>query len=355
MKIIKINIIKLFTYTMAIMLILLSLGLSGKTLAALPETEVFAQPQNAQPVIQPAPPETEVFEEDLIEDHPAAQDSDPVIMFDIDEVGMPEIPVEDLIFMQWEKEGYPDDIGGHFYDSNTNSFGILVVNPSQQRIDELLEMFENRVIIIPCRFSFNELKQVQNEITELMFSNPNSGIYGSGIGWTSSNTGVHGFGDSGKEFRVTVSVDESVFDHYYAGFSSRYGDRVIVEAGYEAINEDTGGGIIMEGGSSAAINLSIIPVEITGTFGSNFGNGNAGGNHIWLWVIISIALLCSLALLIRFRLSPTPAKQTVNGGVDANNAALTDKQIISSIKDSGCEPGDELFLEIMKQVDDSKK
>jgi len=325
---------KRLTYTVALVLMVLALGLSGTAFATLPETEVYA--------------------EDIIEDYPAAYETSPDIMHDIDEVGQPEVPTGVNILMQWEKEGYPEDIGGFYYDYTAGSYGVLVVDPSPQRMTELREVFGGYAVITPCKYSYNELLQVQREITEIMFSNTDSGIYGCGIGWTSTGRDVHGFGESGKEFRVTISVDESVFDHYNTGFANRYDDRVfVVEAAYPIALDDMDGGIIMEGSGSSAVVATIIPVEITGVFVGSLGNGSAGGsgNNLWLWIFLGVALLCSLALLIRYRRSLTPAMQAANGGVITANTGITNKQIISAIKDSGSEPSEELFHRIMVRVD----
>jgi len=323
---------KRFVFTSV--LVIIAFGLFGSALAVLPETEIF--------------------DDEIFEDYPAAHDSDPGDMYDIDEVGMPEIPIGQIIFMQWEKDGYPDDIGGFYYNSDVDSYGVLVVNPNPKRMSELLEMFRNDVIITPCRYSYNELMRVQKEITEMMMSNPNSGIYGNGIGWISAGGVVHGFGDSGKEFRVTISVDESVFDHYNTGLTGRYGDRVYVEIGSVAIAEDMDGAMIMEGGGYSITSATIIPVEITGIFIGSVGNGNvAGSGNIWPWIITGIVLFCALVLFVRFRLLPIPAIQTANGGIVTEKAALTGKQIIAAIKNSGSEPGEELFHKIMKRIDNT--
>jgi len=301
--------------------------------------------------------ETEIFDEDIIvaEDHPNEQSSDPVTMHDIEEVGMPEIPAVERILMQWEKEGYPDDIGGIYFDSEFNTYGILVVNPSPQRISELLELLDNDVIITPCIYSYNELMQVQNEITEMMVANPEGGIFSSGIGWGNVNNAGRGFGESGKEFRVSISVDASVFDHYNTGFTNRYGDRVIVSIGSPGIAlDDMDGGVVPEGTGSPATGITIIPIEITGTFigSTSSSSSSAGGNNnIRLWIVTVIAMLCTIAVFIRFRLLPAPVKQTINGDIITKNVPLTKKQIISAVKKSGNEPREEVYKSLMKRID----
>jgi len=309
-------------------------------------------------------PDTEVFADDVLED-PASHDLESAIMHDIDEVGQPDAPVWVVMFGQWEREGYPDDIGGVYYDSQADMYGILVVDPSPQRMAELRELFGDGVIITPCRFSYNELMMVKDEIVEKMGSSPNSGIYGVGLGWTSTGGRVHGFGESGKEFRVMIHVDESVFDHYSDGFVSRYGERVIVEVGHLVITEEMDDGMVMDGGrvmeggramggggDSLAIGADIVPIEISGVFSGGIGAGGSTffGDSYWLWLVIGIALLGTL-LLVRQRLRQAPAMQTANGGIVTANAALTDKQVVAAVKNSEAAPGDELFKTIMQRID----
>jgi hypothetical protein len=257
------------------------------------------------------------------------------------------------MFGQWEREGYPDDIGGYYYDSTADSYGILVVDPRPQRIAELRELFGGDIIITPCVFSYNELMIVNNEIIEMMKSNPDSGIYGVGIGWTNTGGAVHGFGESGKEFRVGITVDENVFDHYSAGFMNRYGERVYVEAGtgYTIQNDMDDGA--MNGGSGETIGANIIPIEITGVFSGGISAGGSIflGESTWLWLIIGIALLGTLLLFVSQRLRPTPAKQTTNGDIVTGNTALTKQQIITAVKNSESVPGDDLFKTILQRID----
>jgi len=302
--------------------------------------------------------EEEIFAEDNVEDPPVAYDSNLDVTYDVEEAVMPETPSIDLIITQWEMEGYPDDIGGKYYDSGFGTYGVLVVNPSAKRIKELHELFEAHgidVIITPCKYSYNELRQVQNEITEMMISNPDSGIYGTGTGWSSENRGVQGFGDSGKEFRVVIDVDESVFDHYRVGFANRYGDRVHVVVGlpFFRLSSSTDDGVVSEGSNATNTAITIIPIEITGKFDSA-GYYSAGGNgNLILWIITAIVLLFTLACLIRFRPLPALSKQTVNGNTVTEATTLTKKHLITAIKNSATEPGEELFGKIMKRVENA--
>lgn len=131
---------------------------------------------------------------------------------------------------QWEEYGYPDDIDSQYRDLDTGAAGISVVDPTPERLEELHAVFGNEVLITRSKYSHNELYRVREEIEALM-AEPDSKIYGLGVGWSSNEDGVFGFGESGRESRVVAMVDESMVDHYSAEFSGLYGDMVFVEAG----------------------------------------------------------------------------------------------------------------------------
>lgn len=131
---------------------------------------------------------------------------------------------------RWEEEGYPDDIGGVYMDPDTHTPGVIAVDPSPKRIAQLKEMLGEDTRITPGKYSYNELELVRQAV-EARMDRPDSKIYGLGIGWKSGGDGVTGFGESGREMRVTVTVDESVFDAYSDEFTRLYGDKVFVEAG----------------------------------------------------------------------------------------------------------------------------
>jgi len=313
-------------------------------------------------------PET-LLTESFETDDPGIPDDGQYEMHQVDEsIDMSWMTTAYVTFAEWEKFGYPDDIGGVYSLDGGSELGFLVVNPSQQRINELHELLGYNAVITPCKYSYNELKLVQQEITDMMSSSSNSGIYSSGLGWISTNGVVHGFGDSSKEFRVTVSVDESVFDHYNDGFTNRYGDRVVVEIGFAISTDDSmdggmwpgggpqSGGGGLEGGGSMASGVTIVPIDISGVFiGSDGGSNVGGGWNPLLWVVIGACLLCTLALFLWLRLRPAPAIQTANGGIITERAALTNRQVVAAVKDSGSEPGEQVFQAIIKRIDNHEK
>ena len=166
---------------------------------------------------------------------PSAQQNVPLT----DDLGVPvEIVPEEpphALLALWEREGYPDDIGGVYFDNDSGSLALLLVNPTPERIAELRALAGHDLIITPSTYSYNELRRIQDEIWAEVGAD--SKIFGVGVGWTSDeDRNVIGFGESGKEFRVLVWVDETVFEHYSSEFARRFGGRVVVEISEPNIN-----------------------------------------------------------------------------------------------------------------------
>ena len=276
----------------------------------------------------------------------------------------------DTLFMHWEKTGYPDDIGGVYYDSESGMMGFLLVSPTQERIDELRAMFDGDAVFTPSAYSYNELRLAQDEITAIM--GEGSGIYSTGVGWTSTDRRVHGFGDSGKEFRLVVGVDKSVFHQYSEGFAALYGDRVVVEVNEPVMTDDgiaimPGGGMttgiggsgldggLTEGGvDTRGLITPIVPIDLSVALsGSAFSQAATGGsdNFIWLWAILAAGLAGALLLAMRLRSRPVAAMQTANGGIVAGKVSISSKQVADAVRNSETAPSDGLFDKISKQID----
>lgn len=336
------KLVKKLTFTTALIFMALALALHGTVLAALPETQLF--------------------DEDSAEEYPAAHDTASDVTYDIEEVSIPDTPIADLIFMQWEKEGYPDDIGGVYFDSELGVMGVLVVNPTPERMDELRATFSDQVVFTPSAFSRNELRLAQDEINSIM--TPDSGIFSTGTGWTSTDGRVHGFGESGKEFRLIVGVDESVFEHYREGFAQLYGDRVVVQISDPIMNDslDDGwpGGYDLDGGvnEGGSVSSPITPVNISVALaGSAFfpATNNSPESNIWLWAVLAVGVAGTLLLLMRLRTRPTHAKQTANGGVVAEESLASEKQVVDAVRNSAIAPRDDLFDSIIQKIDVHQK
>ena len=208
---------------------------------------------------------------------------------------------------------YPDDVGGLYYDRETGKDYYLVIDPTPERLEELRTILSgsgSRVGISyydpmnlpenidelraqyrdsinftsPCKYSYTELMRVNYEMYLLM--GPDSSIYGAGLGWSNSNGVLTGFGETGKELRVIVSVAEKEVNRYSSEFTEKYGDMVVVEAGSHSFptapDSDMGENQI---GSGYAI-------EETG------GRTGLHGNTLWTLIIVGSVVLIALIAVI---------------------------------------------------------
>ena len=136
------------------------------------------------------------------------------------------------LFQYWEEYGYPNYVGGVFStDQSMRQLTVLLAGDDGTGENQILASLIDASCLSfgTAKYSYNALLAVNDEISYTMLTDDN--IYGTGVGWSSSRDGVHGFGESGKEFRVVVSVDESTLAEYNDKLHGLYGDTVVVEAG----------------------------------------------------------------------------------------------------------------------------
>ncbi len=138
----------------------------------------------------------------------------------------------------WETEGYPEDVGGVFYDQTSGKCGVLLTQLSRERESEILALtdYPEDVFFVQCSYSHKDMFVAQQQITAGYISDKK--IVGVGIGWISDDNGVTGFGESGYEMRVVVDVTEENYDEMYALLSGVYGDMVYLEISSPITAED---------------------------------------------------------------------------------------------------------------------
>ncbi len=229
------------------------------------------------------------------------------------------------ILTDWETNGYPDDIGGIFYDQETGKMTIFLVIPSIERENELRAVIPG-IAFLPSAYSYNELLAVQDAITKEMMSQPagETRIYSSGIGFTSIDGKVTGFGESGKEFRVVVSVDESVYTETSNRLHQLYGDMVYVESGTAIVSARDE---FIDTSASSGIKLP------------------------FLFALIALFLLAALAAaFMLIRRQRGYAVQTANGDTVTVPNRLTRKQTAEAVKDAIVQPGDAVYERIQKHL-----
>ena len=129
--------------------------------------------------------------------------------------------------------GCPDWVASVFSrDGYAEHITVLLVEGEEAREAELRAMLRDDtdlVVLTGGKYSHNELRRVQDELGQELADGVWPGITGCGVGWTSDENGVHGFGESGFEDRVTVSVLSEHYEEVSAALIERYGDMVVAE------------------------------------------------------------------------------------------------------------------------------
>lgn len=138
------------------------------------------------------------------------------------------------LFQHWEQSGYPEDVAG-VYSTDGSTYNLtvqLIGDKDGSREAEIRAMLndDSGVRFEAGTYSHQRLLQIHEEITDAYLFE-GSGLYACGIGWGMDG----GFGESGKESRVVVTVDEARLEEYTAAFSGVYGDAVVVEAGEQPV------------------------------------------------------------------------------------------------------------------------
>lgn len=238
--------------------------------------------------------------------------------------------VSDL-YNYWETNGYPDDVGGVYYDNATGDLVITLVGADEARRAEIVAMVEDNagLSLGESQYAYNDLLAVHKEI-EVEMPGSNNGIYSVGIGWWSIDGEVVGFGQSGKEFRVIVSVDESRLAEYQQTYEARYGDMVYVEASEAPVNEMLSSTSIREA-AGASNNVWVLP----GT--------------------VAAVILAGFSALLYQRRRSAAAMETVNGTTVTSIQRLSREEVVQAVKESAVPPSEAVHTKLMEQIDKTTK
>lgn len=237
------------------------------------------------------------------------------------------IETEDIsgLLYEWESNGYPDYVGHIVYDENINKYEIGLVDGNQANIDEIESQLSSteHVVFGTAKYSYNELLRVQEEIVE---DDDSQEIYGIGLGWTTIDGELEGFGESGNEIRVVLSTNENNYDGFVEKYQSQYGDMVHVEIGSPAVADED----IQE--ISDSVNL--IAEDTTKSY---------------LPLIIVLGII-TFGIIIIGRNRFIPVKQSIKGeNIDEGNP-IGRKEVISAIRKSGVKPRDNVYKSIIKRI-----
>ncbi|HSR03006.1 MAG TPA: hypothetical protein VLM88_00235 [Proteiniclasticum sp.] len=142
------------------------------------------------------------------------------------------------LFQHWEENGYPDYVSSVYSTDGSEKLTILLLDREKEDVVRNMLIDESGVSFGTGSISQETLLKVHEEIlNEYILKDPM--VYAAGIGWTSIDGELTGFGESKRESRVIVYVDKNYMDEYKNEFRERYGDVVYVDEGSpaEAVEE----------------------------------------------------------------------------------------------------------------------
>ncbi len=212
------------------------------------------------------------------------------------------------LMLDWEENGYPDDVGGVYStDGTSESLTVLLVDDGDHsRENEIRAMLDDDTTasFAACQYSMSQLQTIRNEIVNAYMEEDHD-IYGCGVGWGSNG----GFGASGQELRVIVTVAEDRVEEYSSLLSERYADAVVVEAGEMVYTEDAEADLeedLFENADDATIDdaLATAPQEAPTTNAAPSEESKSA--TVW---IVALAVVVVLARGLFFLLRRKKAQQ----------------------------------------------
>ncbi|MGI6580080.1 MAG: hypothetical protein ACOX3H_07585 [Saccharofermentanales bacterium] len=253
-----------------------------------------------------------------------ATDSDGNSEFVVQESSLNHVTYENIValYEHWETNGYPDYVGFVYStDGSTNNLTVLLVGDDGTAENQIRSMLisDSGLSFGSAKYSYNELIAISREISS-EYLEKNKLFYALGVGWAGVGDGAPGFGDSGREPRVVVEVDDSIFAEYTKLFAELYGDKVVVFAGGPFVPEDE----------------------------SNIAEDKNTG---LLWLLIPMLLMVGAGIIFAIRTKLVPALQTATGSVVTKTAPVSRKQTLEAVKNSEATPSEDVFDSILRKID----
>ena len=138
------------------------------------------------------------------------------------------------LYAAWEQDGYPDYVAGVYStDGSAEHLTVQLVGDTDGALEAQLRgqlLDDSALTVEPGTFSHNELLQINQEIVETYMIQQPGSVVSCGVGWNADG----GFGSSGKESRVVVTVLADDADAFAQLMKDAYGDAVVVEQGTAA-------------------------------------------------------------------------------------------------------------------------
>lgn len=136
------------------------------------------------------------------------------------------------LFARWEQDGYPDDVTGIFYNTETSCLAIVLTDNTEARQKELRETLTDgeTLTFFGGEYSHAQLAERAAAIERDMAENGLSGTVT--VGWGADG----GYGASGKDFRVVIKTEKDAVAALTERYAE-YSEMVTVEEAVPA--EDT--------------------------------------------------------------------------------------------------------------------
>ena len=229
------------------------------------------------------------------------------------------------MYADWDQNGYPDDVCSVYSTDGEGSMCILLLEDTPEREAELLALLEDpsRVSFGTGVYSHNEMAAACDEIVREYLG---GAVVSCGIGWSSAGGGAKGFGESGFESRVMVSVTAEKASEYEALFAGKYGDMVVVEA--------------VEGAPVAAVGVGEEYDSVT----------DRARSSSWLIPAAAFVLLALTGVFLAGRAKASRAAQTTTGHIVAGHTPPSRAQVIRAIRESSRTPDSRVLENIRKRL-----
>ena len=227
------------------------------------------------------------------------------------------------LFSHWESAGYPDDVGGVYSADGGNKLCILLVGRTDEREVEIKSMLRDASTVSfgDSEYSLNDMKKAQDEIVR-NYMGKDKPVVGCGVGWTCVDGKVKGFGESGKESRVTVMVLTDNAKETEKLLKKLYGDMVYVEK--------TDGFVTMEDTTAYATEKE--------------------AQKLWPFAAAAFALLAFGSAVFLKRRNHSAAMETSSGEIVTGGKAMTYRQTEKTVAESGKIPSDKVLEKIREEI-----
>lgn len=193
------------------------------------------------------------------------------------------------LYAHWEETGMPDWVSAvSSTDGSADKLTVVLVDGQEDREAELRALLRDDstlTVVTGGAYSHAALLRVQQEICDRYMGEAGV-VAGCGVGWTTVDGKVTGFGESGRESRVVVEVLREHYDEYRKRLEEQYGDMVWVVAsdGYvvaeAAMDDSTTVGIIGSADGPTSIFIS------------------SDGSPVWVLMLGAGVVLVALAVIV---------------------------------------------------------